>query len=644
VANEVERYLESKGIDYHLDGENAIFNCPFCGETEGKFGINITNWQGHCFKSKCDIGVNEITFKRKYGDSVHTVSNFEDSVAQVPTVAKKTNKPEVPQDPEIAHKALLEDTEIMNWLNDSVGFSMATIKAAKLGLGKRKFAPHHLSAQEKKDWHISPALTFPYFRKGKCYGVKFKTLPPEEKDFRFTSGVDLGLYREDVIKPGMESLLMVEGEKDALTLVTHGYDNVVGVPGAKVKNAFWAEMLDLPKKLYLIMDNDQVGIDGAKAFATRFGADRIHIVNIPHLPMDEPVVDKHGTRTTTSDVTDFFQAGGTKEQFDALLAEAKVEDIEGVTTMDSAFDKMIARIDSGDTTEFPYLFKWASVNTRAKGCKKGDLITVLAAPKCGKTSFLLNQCEYMVETYGHRIHFSCFEMDDDELNRKWLAMQLGVDIETLTREQIVEGKRTNKQRGNPFVYTRPHPTSLDNYVELLAKTKRRYATDVLVVDNFQYLVDLTIGKGSGDSRPNYMSKVSKTLKVIAKELDMVTFLVSQPRNIEEGAMVTVNHSEGSGTLKADSDLFFTFNRAPEVKMKLEQLQAIGNLETNQSHSDNMYVEVGLSRRSKGGFCTLKIDGATSTIREFHEAERNANTRKTLIAGIEIIDENEVTTI
>jgi hypothetical protein len=107
-------------------------------------------------------------------------------------------------------------------------------------------------------------------------------------------------------------------------------------------------------------------------------------------------------------------------------------------------------------------------------------------------------------------------------------------------------------------------------------------------------------------------------------------------------MTTVNHSEGSGTLKADADLFFTFNRAPEAKMKMEQMAAMGNFETNQSHSDNMYVEVGLSRRSKGGFCTLKIDGGKSLIREFNSDETPSGQKKAMIAGITFVDATEET--
>jgi len=636
LSTAVEVYLEAKGIDYHLDGDNATFDCPFCDDNERKFGINIHNWKGHCFKAKCDIGVNEITFKRKFGDSVVT-SNFEDVAAQVRPAAKKST-PEVPPDPEIAHKALLEDTEVMNFLNDSVGFSMATIKRAKLGLAKRKFSPRTATAEEKLNWPPSRALTFPYFRKGKCYGVKYKTLPPEEKDFRYTKDVDLGLYNEDVIKKDMESLILVEGEKDCLTLLDRGYDNVVGIPGAKVKNAFWADMLDLPKKLYLCMDNDEVGVEGAKAFATRFGIERIHIVNIPHLEMDEPVIDKHGTRTTTSDVTDFFQAGGTKEQFDELLAEAKAIDIEGVTSMQDAFDEIIADYEERGNLDRKYKFMWPSVNLKAKGIDDGDLIVILAARKVGKTTFVLNQLEHMLTTHGINIHFECMEMTPKQLTKKWAAMHMGTNEDDMTIAQFKEAKAFDRARNNHFYFTQSSPKTEDEAFNIMRKTARRYGIGAGAFDNLQLLVDTTIPRSDRNQRPAYISSITKKFKKLAGELKYPLFLISQPKNVPDGEMVSGNDSEGSGATANDCDLLLTLNRDREAKMKMASMASLGKFETNASHSSVMYVETAYSRRSEGGFVTLKIDGAKSIIREFSSEEANANTIKTLANGIQIINE------
>jgi len=628
LTSNVIKYLDAKKIDYQLDGNNALFNCPFCDDSEQKFGINIENWLGQCFKGKCATKVNEITFKRKFGDVIEHKSNLEDDEPE-PKAATKTKPIEDIPNIEAHHAALLADDELMNYLNDERGFSMETIKDSKLGLSKRNFGNGPVRA-----------LTFPYFSKGKCTGVKYKSIAPEVKDFRFTKGRDVGLYRVDNIKKDMEYLIIAEGETDVMMLLQAGYTNVVGISGCDAKKMDWADLLELPKKLYLVLDNDEAGLKGAKAFTARFGVERFNIVNIPHYDLDVPITDKHGTRTTISDVNEFFHTGHTKEEFDALLDSARPFDIEGVTTMDEAFDNIIKNF--GDTGSFlpEYKFKWDSINQIAKGKKKGDLIVFLAPAKCGKTTWCLNDCEFMAEQYGISPHFDCMEMTGDDLTKKWTAMKLGVDEDDLTLAQMQEGKRLAKSRPNQFIFTRSHPTTLDEYLTHLRRIKRRYDSGIIVVDNFQILVDLTIGRNNSNNRPAYMSQVSKSLKALAHELQVPLVLISQPKQLQEDKMVGVNDSEGSSTLTKDADLFFTANRNPEVKMKLAQMESIGKLETNQSHSENMYIELGLSRRSAGGFRTLKIDGAKSLIREFDDTETTAGQKKIMAGGIQIIDDNE----
>lgn len=634
----VTDYLDSKGLSYHLDGEYATLDCPFCGETEGKFGINVNTWLGKCWRASCeDSKVNEITFKRKFGDTVLQPSNFEDEVAQVAKPKTKPTKEPIP-DIDRAHQVLLENDEVINYLNDERGFSIETVKVAKLGLGKRRFG-------KKGEAEPVDALMFPYFSKGKCVGIKYKTLPPAEKDFRFSAGWDVGLYNEDAIKFDMDSLIICEGETDVLALINQGITNVVGISGVKGGKVEFADKLELPHtKLYLLLDNDEAGVKGVTDFTERFGVERFHIVNIPHEDLDVPIVDKHGTRTTINDVNEYFMLGHTIEDFNGLLAQARPLDIEGVTTMAEAFSNLRKKLSDKGTLAPDYLFKWPSVNTRAKGIKKGFFIVTLAAPKCGKTTWWLNQCEFMAEEYGVNPHLDVMEMDGEDLTLKWAAMKLEVEEDLLTAQQLEQAEMIDRFRASHFNFTRSNPHNLDEYLERLRRIKRRYDSGIIVVDNFQILVDLTIGKGNTNNRPSYMSMVSKKLKALAGELKTPIGIVSQPRNITEGEMVTFDHSEGSGTLKADADLFFVFNRNPEAKMKMAQLDSIGNMQTNQSHSDNMYVDVGLSRGSAGGRTTLKIDGAKSIIREYHDEERNANTKKTLIGGIQIIDDNEAVAI
>lgn len=630
MTTAVTKYLDSKKIDYQLDGLNAIACCPICKEGN-KWGIHIESGLWSCFRGKCGAKGNLKTLRRHFGDPVEAevISNLEDDEVK-PT---KARSPEAIPDWEAHHKKLLENDEVMNYLNDDRGFSIETIKEAKLGLSARNFGNG-----------AARALTFPYFEKGKCLGIKYKSLAPDPKDFRFTAGRDVGLYMADRVVKGMESLIICEGETDALMLLQQGYTNVVGVSGANSKKADWADLLDLPKKLYLVMDNDEVGVEGAKTFATRFGIDRFHIVNIPALPLDIPIEDKHGTRTTISDVNEFFFCGHTKEEFDLLLEQAQPFALEGVTSMDAAFENLISDFEQRGSTELKYKFLWPSVNLKAKGIDEGDLIAVLASRKVGKTTWVLNQLEFMLSEYKMNVHFECLEMRPEQLTKKWAAMYLGVDEDLLTIPQLRQAQAADRARDNHFYFSQSSPKNEDDMINIMRKTARRYAVGVSAFDNLQLLVDTTITKVDRNARPAFISSITKKFKRLAGELKIPIFMISQPKNVQDGEMVSASDSEGSGALANDCDLFFTLNRAREAKMKMDAMASLGNFETNQSHSDDMYVETALSRRSPGGFVTLKIDGAKSTIREFNAEETPSGQRKAMIGNIVIIDDNETVAI
>lgn len=629
----VDAYLDSKGLDYQINGDQAVMLCPFCQQTsDPKFYINRENYLYTCHRGKCGIKGNEKTFKRHFGDSVVNTkadeSNWDEE--QTPKSPQKNKEPEPIPDIEKYHRLLLESDDIVNFLNDERAIGSDTIKVAKLGLGKRKF----------EGGVIANAIMYPYFEGGSCVGVKYRSLPPAVKDFRFTANREVGIYRQDVITKDMESLILCEGEIDTLTLVDKGYQNTVGVPGCKGKKVEWAEKLLLPKRLYLVFDNDETGQEGARDFATRFGINRFFNVVIPRHSLPEPVVEKEEIRTTIKDINEFFATGHTVEEFNELLENARPFDIDGVTTMDVAFDNVIKTFNERGTFAPKYMFKWESVNAKAKGMNDGDLIVILAAAKTGKTTWCLNQTEFMAGDYGINPHFDCMEMDGEDLTKKWAAMKLCVDEDTITIEQMFEARKIARSRSNQFIFTRSRPETLEGYINHLRQIKARYDSGVIVIDNFQILVDLTIGRDR-NNRPAYMSLVSKTLKALAGELRVPIILISQPKQLTEDKPVTVNDSEGSSTLTKDADLFFTLNRAPEVKMKLTQMDSVGKLDTTQSHSDKMFVEIGLSRRSSGGYCTLRIDGAKSIIREYTDEETLADRPGQAVGDMSYVDDNEV---
>ncbi len=72
VTTKVTQYLDSKKIDYFINGDQANFSCPFCNASEKTCFMNVNNFLWDCKRAKCTGpgAGNEFTFKQHFGDAV----------------------------------------------------------------------------------------------------------------------------------------------------------------------------------------------------------------------------------------------------------------------------------------------------------------------------------------------------------------------------------------------------------------------------------------------------------------------------------------------------------------------------------------------------------------------------------------------
>lgn len=121
---------------------------------------------------------------------------------------------------------------------------------------------------------------------------------------------------------GADSLYIVEGEFDALSLVQIGIKNVVSVPnGANDNDNYWINSepyLKDVKKFYIAVDNDQKGNELAEKIAQRLGRYRCERVNFDGKDANEDLVS--GVLEQTIKRTSRYPVGGTFTSSD--LAEA----------------------------------------------------------------------------------------------------------------------------------------------------------------------------------------------------------------------------------------------------------------------------------------------------------------------------------
>jgi 5S rRNA maturation endonuclease (ribonuclease M5) len=615
------RLVISQGWNFNppSGGQVAVEKCPFCGKDGHKFYVAVSDpdegtRDGLYFCHKCQATGNLRTLQEKLGLRIAGV----DSRAEW---AGKKEKQDALPDVEMCHAALLSDAEVMDYLLNVRGFTKEIIERQKLGLKEKVY--FHKAGETR-------ALVIPYLSiEGNVTFVKYRTVPNAEKDFTCPSGYEAGLYNAPALSEDCKEIIFVEGEADCLALLSHGVENVVGVPGAGVKKHAWIEAVDRIKpSIYILFDNDQAGFKGAQELASRIGLEKcLKIV----LPKD------------TKDINEFFQAGGTVEQFEELKKRAVLFDVTGVVSTGSALQQLEDELNGKEDLAPTYISPWPELN-KLVGFENGDIIDIVAPEKVGKTTFGLNLLDHMVKTYGEDGLLICLEMTQTRLARKWISLVTGFeDIITQPgtleskaklmelKKCIVEAKKEQQSRTADLYLCYPQAVSTpEDIFKLMRDCIRRYDVKWIMLDNVQRLCDDTLKNQA--HRTIHLSQISKQLAKIAKDYRIKLIRILQPKRIEKGQIITTNDVDGSSQVAKDCDCMCTMWRSVVGEMKKSEYEeeSIGFKETDLSFDPKTKLTVGLSRYSAGGSCYVLCDGARSTFRSYNEEEKsrlNANLQK-----------------
>jgi replicative DNA helicase len=189
------------------------------------------------------------------------------------------------------------------------------------------------------------------------------------------------------------------------------------------------------------------------------------------------------------------------------------------------------------------------------GFREGQLIVIGAATKGGKSSMAVNMATRAANR-GHPVGFISLEMSAGELFDRFVASYGGVDISVLSKEpskgDIDKIGQAASQASLLPIFIRDEGDV--NPLQLRAALRRMCAvhkTRLIVVDYLQ-LLSPTDRK---DSRERQVAEASRTLKQLAKELNITILGLCQLN--AEGA------SRESRAIEHDCDLFLVIERDEE---------------------------------------------------------------------------------
>lgn len=193
------------------------------------------------------------------------------------------------------------------------------------------------------------------------------------------------------------------------------------------------------------------------------------------------------------------------------------------------------------------------------GANRGALVILGARPSMGKTALALNIATNVAREYS--VLFLSQEMQTGELLDRALASLgsiplgaiIGGDMTPEQWESVVSATEA-LQDMNLHLDDQPALSIFD--VRSKARlTKRKHGLDMIVVDYLQLM------SGDGDSRNQQIEEISRGLKALAKELNIVVLALSQlSRNAANKSRPQLSDLRDSGAIEQDADIVLFVHR------------------------------------------------------------------------------------
>jgi len=219
---------------------------------------------------------------------------------------------------------------------------------------------------------------------------------------------------------------------------------------------------------------------------------------------------------------------------------------------------------------------FTAIDNLLSGFQKADLIILAARPSMGKTAFALDLARNAALKHGASVGIFSLEMSDQQLVDRMLAAESGVDswkLRTgrLSNDQEYEALQQAMDKLNkaPIHIIDEAALNIVKMRSAARRLKNEHGLDMLIVDYLQ-LMSPTLTKGS-DSMVHQITEISRSLKILAKELDIPVIALSQlSRAVEQrGGKPRLSDLRDSGSIEQDADVVMFIHREDKMNKDKE---------------------------------------------------------------------------
>ncbi|MEK7182525.1 MAG: replicative DNA helicase [Patescibacteria group bacterium] len=279
-----------------------------------------------------------------------------------------------------------------------------------------------------------------------------------------------------------------------------------------------------------------------------------------------------------------YDEGSDDEDIDEILdrAEKKIFNVTNLSKirpyvhlkdeLGEAWDRM-DRLHKSGTDLRGVSSGFQELDNKLSGFQKSDLIILAARPSMGKTSLALDIARKTAVNHNNAVCIFSLEMSSQQLVDRMLSAESRVDAWKLRTGKITAEDDFGRLRDSLDLLSKA-PIFIDdqpgNTITKMRSVARRLKSErdikLIIVDYLQLMIPSGRMKMS-DSMVNQVTEISRSLKTLARELDIPVIALSQlSRAVEQrGGRPRLSDLRDSGSIEQDADVVVFIHREDKYK-------------------------------------------------------------------------------
>jgi twinkle protein len=346
-----------------------------------------------------------------------------------------------------------------------------------------------------------------------------------------------GLFGWHTVGQEAKEIVLTEGEYDAMAVHQATGRPAVSLPnGCRSLPVQILPLLEKFDKIYLWMDSDQPGQEGAEKFAKKLGMNRCYIVK-------------------TNEAKDANEALLQKLDLTALLDSASLVPHERILTFGDLRHDVLHELLQPDLYTGSPVSSLPTFTKLIKGFRRGEL-TVLTGPTgSGKTTFL-GQVSLDMAEQGINVLWGSFEIKNTRLIHKLLkqfARKALPDHKQSNASELL-GALADRFQNLPLYFMKFHGGSdVDEVLDAMEYAV--YVNDVehIILDNMQFMISRGSNSNSKWDKFDTQDVAIEKFRQFATEHNVHLTLVVHPRKEDEASKLNISSFYGSAKATQEAD-------------------------------------------------------------------------------------------